>query len=128
MLPPAGSQAFHLGLLDTAGLHHVCVAAVKDQRYATCRYSMDRSIPVATGRRAARCRRRQRQRAAAAGQAGAGLDPGPGVGKSWIKVRVRIKVRIRVWVVAGDEVPGMRRDQAVRAGDRCRAMRNRSGG
>ncbi len=27
-----------------AGLHHVCVAAVKDQRYATCRYSMDRHI------------------------------------------------------------------------------------
>ena len=38
------AQAFHLGLLDTAGLHHVCVAAVKDQRYATCRYSMDRHI------------------------------------------------------------------------------------
>jgi hypothetical protein len=44
MLLLAASQAFQLGLLDTAGLHHVCVAAVKDQRYATCRYSMDRSI------------------------------------------------------------------------------------
>ena len=30
-----------MGLLDEAGLHHVAVAACKDQRYATNRYSMD---------------------------------------------------------------------------------------
>lgn len=30
-----------MGLLDVAGLHHVAVAACKDQRYATNRYSMD---------------------------------------------------------------------------------------